>query len=120
VAPTFWHHHFGQRSFESKESHESAPFEAEWQLVKLEMDDKINGIISTDGDNIMLGAKDLYINTIFHNKTFVHLSREAVIDTPPDVKKYDFKPVQNLLPELGASLGCNYMNQIPGHGPGMG
>jgi len=67
-----------------KISFESAPFEAEWQLAKLEKDGKIDGIISTDGDNFILGAKNLYINTNFHNKTFDHLSREAVINTPPD------------------------------------
>jgi hypothetical protein len=51
---------------------------------------------------------------------FVHLSREAVINMPPDVKRYDLTPVQNLLPELSDSLGCDYMNQIPGRGPAMG
>ncbi len=59
----------------------------------------MDGIISTDGDNIIIGAKNLYINTIFHNKTFVHLSREAVINTPLDDKRYGLKPVQNMLPE---------------------
>jgi hypothetical protein len=86
------------------------------------MDGKIDGMFSTDGDNIILGAKNLYVNTIFHNKTFVHLSREAVINTPPDVKRNDLKPVQNLLPGLARCLPWlrPYMNQIPDSGPGMG
>jgi 5'-3' exonuclease len=86
---------------------ESAPFEAEWQLIKMERDGRIDGIVSTDGDNIILGAQNLYIDVNFGAKTFVHLSRDTVFSAPPS----DNKRLQLMLPSHQST--CFYRKLQP-------
>ena len=46
-----------------------APFEAEWQLVELEMKGEIDAIISADSDFVFLGAKKLLLDVSYYRQS---------------------------------------------------
>jgi 5'-3' exonuclease len=48
--------------------YECSPMEAEWQLVKLEREKRIDAIMTTDGDAIVLGANVVLFDVNFTKK----------------------------------------------------
>jgi 5'-3' exonuclease len=55
---------------------ECAPFEAEWQLVQMELENAVAAIMMTDGDAIILGAKTIclmWISTREHGRCTVNM-----------------------------------------------
>ena len=55
--------------------YECAPFEADWQLVYLETIQGLDGIISTDGDLVILGARTLLDSINFNSRSVLHFDR---------------------------------------------
>jgi hypothetical protein len=53
---------------ENEIEYKCAPFEAEWQLVYLEMIGEIHGMITQDSDVLVLGAKVALLDVKFHDE----------------------------------------------------
>ena len=61
------------------QSYMVAPFEAEWQLVYLEQQGLIHGIVSRDGDCVILGANRVYTEVDYTNQRFTIYQRNHVL-----------------------------------------
>jgi len=57
--------------------HECSAMEAEWQLVKLEHDKRINAILTTDGDAIVLGGELVLFDVNFTKREFRGLRKRS-------------------------------------------
>ena len=65
-----------------------APFEAEWQLVYEEKCGRIDGILTTDSDAIVLGAENMYIDMSMAQCTVYHYSRDTAIKQHKKQRQY--------------------------------
>jgi 5'-3' exonuclease len=99
-------------------SYECAPFEADWQLIALEQQGIIDGIMTNDSDLIALGGSNLYFDAKFASSgkesTCVHFNRSDVLASNTYVL---FNRFEKHLPEVAAFLGCDYIKRLPGSGP---
>lgn len=101
-----------------------APFKVEWQLVELESSRCIDGILlTTDGDIFPLGAKTVYLDTRFGDKsiTAFHFTRDLAMNhveydkRQTDKALYSMQWYRDYIPELCALLGCDYIKRISCH-----
>ena len=92
--------------------YECAPYEAEWQLVKLEKDGIINAIVSIDGDCVVLGAKRVIFSLDYKREMY----REYNLNTA--LGKYELSkyPVSSW-PFIACVLGTDYVENIKNLGP---
>lgn len=92
-----------------------APFEAEWQCVALVLDKLADIILSTDGDCVILGAPKVIVElTLSTSQCFVY-DRACVLSSLAN-PKYDISEYEDLLPEMAAFLGCDYIKRVHGYG----
>jgi 5'-3' exonuclease len=92
-----------------------APFEAEWQCVALVLDKLADNILSTDGDCVILGAPKAIVELSFSSQQCCVYDRAAVFEAMTN-SKYDISEYQDLLPEMAAFLGCDYIKRVRGYG----
>jgi exonuclease-1 len=59
----------------------NAPSEAEWQLLMLEKQGIIHGLITEDSDAIALGAENVYVSLSMHTQSCYHFSRSRAIES---------------------------------------
>lgn len=94
-----------------------ALFEADQQMVQLEKDGIVDGIISEDGDEVILGAKLLFVRKkhehgklkykVFQRDEFLSLAK-------PYHSKLAAYP--ELMPDAALLLGNDYMTRVGGNG----
>uniref|UniRef100_A0A7S2KZ73 Exonuclease 1 n=1 Tax=Leptocylindrus danicus TaxID=163516 RepID=A0A7S2KZ73_9STRA len=93
--------------------HFSAPFEAEWQLVSLERQGLIDGIVSEDGDNIILGARTVITRLDFvTGSCFIYRNHEIWQQESAGAGEW-----VDHLPELATFLGNDYTKRLYGFSP---
>ena len=91
-----------------------SPFEAEWQCAHMEQNNIVDGVMSNDGDCVVLGVGKLYFNVNFNAEKF------QVYDKSIDITKVDKNPLfayeshKWLL--MLSLLGNNYVKRIPNIG----
>ncbi len=98
---------------------------AEWQLVELESSRHIDGILTTDGDIFPLGAKTVYLDTRFGDKsiTAFRFTRDLAMNhikydkRQTDRALYSMQWYRDYIPKLCALLGCDYIKRIKNCGP---
>jgi len=88
-----------------------APFEAEHQLIQMEKDGRIQGIMTEDGDAIILGANKVYFKVdVLNSKWKIYDAILSTRDTPlGSVEKIHW-------PAVGNILGSDYCKRVKGMG----
>lgn len=98
-----------------------APFEAEWQLVYLESKNMIDGIISEDGDTIILGGLNVYLGMSMNSSTVFHYSRKKLMEEYDTYKHpestLNLPADANHLVPMANFLGNDFIRNIDGVGP---
>ena len=92
-----------------------APFEVEWQLVMLEKSGKIDAIMLTDGDCVILGAQRVYVDVKLNQKNMLVFEQSAVLKKVDKHLLCTYPP--RLWPLVAAFLGCDYIERLTGNGP---
>ena len=87
-----------------------ALFEAEWQCAYIEQNNIVDGVMSNDGDCIVLRVGKLYFNIDFNAEKF------QVYDKSLDITKVDENPLfayeSHKWPLISSLLGNNYVKRI--------
>ena len=91
----------------------SAPYEAEWQLVRLEADNDIHAVASIDGDCVVLGAKRVIYYIDWAKQKYEMFDQEEVLRSKDDLlAEYD----PQYWPIIASLLGTDYVKNIKGIG----
>ena len=91
-----------------------APFEADWQLAYLDRIGQVDGIVSVDGDVIMLGVRKVCFKVNIGQRKFQAYEKDSVTCDP----KYNISQIPTRLwPYLSALLGCDYIKRVHNFGP---
>jgi 5'-3' exonuclease len=101
---------------ENEIEYKCAPFEAEWQLVYLEMIGEIHGMITQDSDVLVLGAKVALLDVKFHDEAS---KRNCAFFEFSEVFEREGPLVhwKDHMPELAAFLGCDFCERVKKNGP---
>jgi len=89
--------------------HECSAMEAEWQLVKLEHDKRINAILTTDGDAIVLGGELVLFDVNFTKREFRVFRQEEFLCGNAPLAKYP----PPTWPAICSMLGSDYHARVP-------
>jgi 5'-3' exonuclease len=88
---------------------ECAPFEAEWQLIKMESENIVGAVMTTDGDAIILGAKIVLYEVDFKKKSWKVYRQNDIIAGNSPLSEYD----PTSWPAIACMLGSDYHARIP-------
>ena len=91
-----------------------APWEGEWQLVQMERDGRIDGIIANDGDCFILGSRRIIFDIDFGKRQFRELNvMEATAKYNENNNHYRiFKYKQENLAIISCFFGNDYIKRI--------
>ena len=95
-----------------------APWEGEWQLVQMEKEGRIDGIIANDGDCFILGGRRIIFDIDFGKRQFRELNvMEATAKYNENNNHYRiFKYKQENLAIISCFFGNDYIKRINGIG----
>ena len=91
-----------------------APLEAEWQLVSLEREGYICGIVTIDSDVLALGGKIIIDLVMWTGKGPCKIIQRDEVLKREELGGGEWA---DYLPELFAFLGCDYIQRLWGNGP---